>query len=144
MRTALPRSLVQPLFRSTFIAARPIHGTARKQISVALRPGSTQNKNAKTLALSTQLKTTQLTRYYATASITPGVVRSLEQEAEFGKKLLKPHPERITSSSSFQPVMDPDSKETETDMMAGIKHDLVGNPRLQIANLKLIEDNRKS
>ena len=120
------RSLAKPApAQATFISRCASSSLSR----VAPRLESALPGQANPLALSTIHRPTSIVRY--ASSRAPGTIQRPEKEDKFAAEQLQPHPELVSTSSSIHPVLGEvgeDQKESDVDMMAGIRHDIVSNP----------------
>lgn len=69
-----------------------------------------------------------LVRNYTAVPIAPGTTRDTGLEARLQKETLQPDPKLVSLTSSVHPVTEEvgkEQKEDDTDMMAGIRHDVV-------------------
>ncbi|KAB8337288.1 hypothetical protein FH972_021589 [Carpinus fangiana] len=121
LRTGAPRAMLRPLAKAP-AAARPAQNLARFYVNAAVRP-SAASKAAKPLALSAFRQNTALTRFYADGA--PVLTRNTALEKKLGAEKLSVDTEHVTASSGVgSPVAFGEKPEEDTDMMAGIRHDV--------------------
>ena len=122
LRNGAVRGIPQLLRATTFtprLHARS--ASSREYLGQISRPAS--NKLAISLY---KPASTALLRYASTTA--PGDNIDFKREEKIGEKVMKAHPERVSSESSVHPIMHEvatEDPEEDVDMMAGIRQDLV-------------------
>jgi len=138
MRTGATRTLLRPFTNSTATRARFAHNIAQRatfgqQILVTgkkfepLAPTAFRGAN------------TAIVRSYA--SVTPGTTPNQEKEKKLAQEPLTSSPQFVSADSSTHPVFsEVGGKEAEddTDMMAGIRHDMVNTTFTELGLLVLM------
>lgn len=130
-RAAAPRGAVlRPLAKGR------ISATCVSQPFVGLNTRTIINQAAKIepkpsiLSMTPYRRSTALIRSYASGAV-PGVTRRADKEDKFRHGQVEPNPEAVSATSSIHPAFSgevglEEEKEQDTDMMAGIRHDMVG------------------
>lgn len=126
-RAAAPRGLtLRPLAQGLTSTPRSAHSITRFNTKATFNDVS--KFEAKILSLTAHRQNTALVRSYATGAAAPGTFRRAEKEEQFKSQPVEARPDLVSTSSSTHPAFSEigtEDKEEETDMMAGVKHDLV-------------------
>lgn len=123
IRTAAQRALLRPLAHNKTL---PSHVSQQLARFTSKPLGKQTSVFAKPLALQAYRPNTALIRSYASA--TSGTTRQPDKENAYRHETLAAAPGAVSASSTIHPVFSEvgsQSKEDETDMMAGIRHDVV-------------------
>ena len=133
--SAVPRAILRQIpKRAPKTCIRPLHTSSPRLAGIAMNPGLPVPKSQTPLSLTAYRRDLELVRRYATKpGYTPGTYQRPDKEAAFGKERLKVDPDHVTTSSSTTALFGPDDEgkakeEDNVDMMAGIRHDIVGRP----------------
>jgi len=125
LRTGATRTLLRPFTNSTATRARFAHNVAQR--AAFGQQNSIAGKKFESLALTAfRGANTAIVRSYA--SVTPGTTQNVEKEKKLAQEPLASSPQFVSAESSTHPVFsEVGTKEAEddTDMMAGIRHDMV-------------------
>ena len=125
MRTGAPRALLRPLTKTPTPSLRLVHNAALRQTTAVLAKNTVVPRSVKPLALAAYRSNTALIRSYAAV---PGTTRNPQKEQVFLQGKLQPDPDAVTTMSSIHPVLGEvgeGQEEQDTDMMAGVRHDIV-------------------
>lgn len=125
MRTGASRALLRPFTNPTTARARFVHNLAQRSV---FGQNSIVGKKFEPLALTAfRGANTALVRSYASGAV-PGTTQDLEKEKKLANALLDSSPQFVSDESTTYPVKSEDAakqQEDDTDMMAGIRHDMV-------------------
>lgn len=126
-RVAAPRGLtLRPLAQGFTSSHRFAHSVTRFNTKATFKHAT--KFEAKVLSLTAYRQNTALVRSYATDAALPGTYRRPEKEEQFKSQPVEARPDLVSTTSSTHPAFSEvgtEDKEEETDMMAGVKHDLV-------------------
>lgn len=125
IRSVAPRVVSRPLSNTSIHSQCQSTSLAR----FARHQDNLLTRQVKPLALSVYRRNLSLTHRHASAvAAAPGTTRDTELEARLQKQLINATPELVSTSSSVHPVLEEvgtEQKEDDTDMMAGLRHDVV-------------------
>ena len=131
IRSTAPHKVLRSLTKSTAAPPTFVPRCASSSLSRSISRHETFLTNqAKPLALSTFRQPTSIVRY--ASSKAPGTSQNPQKEDAFAAEKLEANPGLVSTGSSVHPVFSEVGKEEEkddVDMMAGIRHDLVRDPR---------------
>lgn len=130
-RTAVPRGL-RPLAKSLATAPRQAQSITRLSNKAIFHHAAKSEPRTKVLSLCAYRNNTALVRSYASGAA-PGTTRNPELEESAKRRPMQAAPESVSYSSTIHPAFSEvgeKEKEDDTDMMAGIRHDIVCSKHL--------------
>lgn len=143
-RTAVPRGL-RPLASNLATAPRQAQSITRLNSRAIFHHAAKSEPRTKVLSLCAYRNNTALIRSYASGAA-PGTTRNEELEQSAKRRPIQAAPETVSSSSSIHPAFSEvgeKDKEDDTDMMAGIRHDIVRASSSHAIGQALTERHRK-